>query len=142
MITLEFLFLFYWVVKWSVSESWETDSFRVHVDGVRNLNLIIWTYRGTLNGLFSKIFWLRKEKKNNYPLYKISCAYLRLLKKKKKKGIVIRNQSGTSFYYLLLFLTFRISRGFGIGSELPRFFRIKTFNIPHITIITFFPIIF
>ena len=59
-------------------------------------------------------------------------------KKKKKKGIVIRNQSGTSFYYLLLFLTFRISRGFGIGSELPRFFRIKTFNILHITIITFF----
>ena len=53
---------------------------------------------------------------------------------------MIRNQIGTSFYYL--FLTFRISRGFGIGSELPRFFRIKTFNILHITIITFFPIIF
>ena len=32
--------------------------------------------------------------------------------------------------------------GFGIGNKLPRFFRIKTFNIPHITIITFFPIIF
>ena len=54
----------------------------------------------------------------------------------------MRNQSGTSFYYLLLFLTFRISRGFEIGSEPPRFFRIKTFNILHITIITFFPIIF
>ena len=51
---------------------------------------------------------------------------------------MIGNQSGTSFYYLLLFLTFRISRGFGIDSELPRFFRIKTFNILHITIITFF----
>ena len=53
----------------------------------------------------------------------------------------MRNQSETSFYYLLLFLTFRISRGFGIDSELPRFFRIKTFNILHITIITFFLII-
>ena len=113
----------------------------MHVDGVRNLNLIIWTYRDTLNGLFSKIFWLRKEKKNNYPLYKISCVYLRSFFLKKTR-IVIGNQSGTSFYYLLLFLTFRISRGFGIGSELPRFFRIKTFNILHITIITFFPIIF
>ena len=55
---------------------------------------------------------------------------------------MIRNQSGTSFYYFLLFLTFRISRGFGIDSELSSFFRIKTFNILHITIITFFPIIF
>ena len=55
---------------------------------------------------------------------------------------MMRNQIGTSFYYLLLFLTFRISRGFGIDSELPRFFRIKTFNILHITIITFFLIIF
>ena len=55
---------------------------------------------------------------------------------------MIRNQSGTSFYYLLLFLTFKISRGFGTGSELARFFRIKTFNILHITIITSFPIIF
>ena len=54
---------------------------------------------------------------------------------------MIRNQIGTSFYYLLLFLTFRISRGFGIGSEQARFFRIKTFNILHITIITSFPII-
>ena len=55
---------------------------------------------------------------------------------------MMRNQIGTSFYYLLLFLTFRISRGFGIGSEQARFFRIKTFNILHITIITSFPIIF
>ena len=91
-----------------------------------------------MNGLFSKIFWLRKEKKNNYPLYKISYVYLRSFFLKKKTRIVIGNQSGTSFYYLLLFLTFRISRGFGIDSELPRFFRIKTFNILHITIITFF----
>ena len=55
---------------------------------------------------------------------------------------MIRNQIGTSFYYLLLFLTLRISGGFGIDSKLQRFFRIKTFNILHITIITFFPIIF
>ena len=70
----------------AVSENWETDSFRVHVDGLRNLNLIIWTYRDTLNGLFSKIFWLRKEKKNNYPLYKISYVYLKSFFKKKDKN--------------------------------------------------------
>ena len=39
--------------RWSLSKNWETDPFWVHVDGLCNINLTIWTYWDTLNGLLS-----------------------------------------------------------------------------------------
>ena len=63
----------------------------MHVDGLRNLNLKISTYRDTLNGLFSEIFWLRKEKKNDFPLYKDSVRAFEVIYKNKTR-IAIRKQ--------------------------------------------------
>ena len=70
----------------------ETDPFWVHVDGLRNLNLKISTYWDTLSGLFSEIFWLRKEKKNDYPLYEDSVRAFEVICKNKTR-IVVGKQS-------------------------------------------------
>ena len=98
-------FLFECVVKWSVSENWKNDPFWVHVYGLRYLNLKISTYRDALNGLFSEIFWLRKEKKNDYPLYKDFAQYLRLFIKKDKNRDEKTKLRGTSFCHLSLIKT-------------------------------------
>ena len=89
--------------RWSLSKNWETDPFWVHVDGLCNINLTIWTYWDTLNGLlsFSWIFLLRKEKKNGYPLYKDFIHIFEVVYMKKTRIVIIK-QRGTSFCHLSL----------------------------------------
>ena len=66
-----------------------------------------------MNGLFSEIFWLRKEKKSDYPLYKDFVHVFEVLYKNKTR-IVIKKEKlrGTSFCDLSLIKTIIFIRRF------------------------------